>query len=231
MVARWEPGGAVSVPLRAVSEKWQHYYWPLLEGDKVIPQINAEGDGGKPMAFRRKLAALIKECRRAGDLSAFARMQAEGSLPQSAARLSREAIRIIGSTIVKGPVEYAGGARGEKEFGFDAGARRTLVQADVWRELSLMGHWIRDAVILRWTADCPCCSRISLCSDFGVCANTGLDWNCDIGNATRRAGCNQLWCEGECSGRYRHDTFDCCCPIQPGCDTNTPESWRGCECS
>jgi len=149
-VARWEPGGAVSVPLGAVSEKWQHYYWPLLEGDKVIPQINAEGDGGKPMAFRGKLAALIKECRRAGGLSAFARMQADGSLPQSAARLSREAIRIIGSTIVKGPVEYAGGARGQKEFLYDAGTGRILVQADVWRELSLMGHWIRDAVILRW---------------------------------------------------------------------------------
>ena len=149
-VARWEPGGAVSVPLGAVSEKWQQYYWPLLDGDQVIPQINAESEGGKPIAFREKLAELIKECRRAGGLSAFSRMQAEGTLPQTAARLSREAVRVIGSTIVKGPVKYAGGARGETEFSFDPDAKRILVQADVWRELSLMGHWIRDAVILRW---------------------------------------------------------------------------------
>jgi SAM-dependent methyltransferase len=148
--ARWEPGGAVSVPLGAVSEKWQQYYWPLLEGDQVIPQINAESEGGKPIAFRQKLGELIKECRRAGGLSAFSRMQAEGTLPAAAARLSREAIRIIGSTIVKGPVKYAGGARGETEFSFDREGGRIRVQADVWRELSLMGHWIRDAVILRW---------------------------------------------------------------------------------
>ena len=30
---------------------------------------------------------------------------------------------------MKGPVKYAGG---------------------VWEELTLMGHWIRDAVVLRW---------------------------------------------------------------------------------
>jgi SAM-dependent methyltransferase len=149
-VARWEPGGTVSVPLGAVSEKWQQYYWPLLEGDQVIPQINAESEGGKPIAFRQKLGELIKECRRAGGLSAFSRMQAEGTLPAAAARLSREAVRVIGSTIVKGPVKYAGGARGETEFSFDREGKRIRVQADVWRELSLMGHWIRDAVILRW---------------------------------------------------------------------------------
>jgi len=77
-------------------------------------------------------------------------MQAEGTLPAAAARLSREAMRVIGSTIVKGPVKYAGGARGETELSFDPEGRRIRVQADVWRELSLMGHWIRDAVILRW---------------------------------------------------------------------------------
>ncbi len=149
-VAKWEPGGAVSVPLQEVSEKWQQYYWPLLEGDEVIPQINAEAQGAKPIAFRRKLTELINECRPQGGLTAFARMQADGSLPQAAARLSRAATRVIGSTIVKGPVKYAGGARGEPEFSFDPGSKRILVRGDVWRELSLMGHWIRDAVILRW---------------------------------------------------------------------------------
>lgn len=148
--ARWEPNGSVSIPLLEVSEKWQQYYWPLLEGDEVIPQINAEVEGGKPIAFRKKLSGLIRYYRPQGGLTAFVRMRTEGNLSETAAQLSTDAIRVIGSTIVKGPVKYAGGARGEPEFSFDESAKRILVRADVWRELSLMGHWIRDAVILRW---------------------------------------------------------------------------------
>jgi len=51
---------------------------------------------------------------------------------------------------VKGPVEFAGGARGMREFGYDSGSKRILIDERVWREVVLMGHWIRDAVILRW---------------------------------------------------------------------------------
>ena len=70
------------------------------------------------------------------------------SVPQ---RLYGRVLRIVSNTIVKGPVKYAGGARGVQEFEFDAAARRVLVDGGVWEELTLMGHWIRDAVILRWT--------------------------------------------------------------------------------
>jgi hypothetical protein len=47
-------------------------------------------------------------------------------------------------------VTFAGGALGKREFDFDRSSGRILVDANLWRELSLMGHWIRDAVILRW---------------------------------------------------------------------------------
>jgi SAM-dependent methyltransferase len=150
--ARWEPSGAVRVPLQEVSERWLHYYWPLLETDAgaMLPQINAEAKGGKPIAFRRSLIELIKECRPLGGITAFAGMQTEGRLPPGAAALHRAAIRVIGSTIVKGPVQFAGNARGAPEFAYDKHSGCIVVSADVWRELSLMGHWIRDAVILRW---------------------------------------------------------------------------------
>jgi hypothetical protein len=59
-------------------------------------------------------------------------------------------LKAIGSAVVRGPVQFAGGARGGPEFVWDKESNRILVPADVWRELSLMGHWIRDAVILRW---------------------------------------------------------------------------------
>lgn len=51
---------------------------------------------------------------------------------------------------MNGPVKYAGGALGKPEFSFDNSMRTILIDANLWRELSLMGHWIRDAVILRW---------------------------------------------------------------------------------
>ena len=58
--ARWEPIGSVSVPLLEVSEKWRQHYWPLLEGAETIPQINAEAEGGKPIAFRQSLSSLVR---------------------------------------------------------------------------------------------------------------------------------------------------------------------------
>ena len=129
----------VGVPLQEVSEKWQRYYWPLLEDEKVIPQINGEAAGGKPIAFRRELTELIRHFRRQGGLTAFAKLQAEDALGADARTLNNAVIRLIGSTIVRGPVTFASGARGEPEFGYDAAARRILVRVDVWRELSLMG--------------------------------------------------------------------------------------------
>ncbi len=116
----------------------------------MLPQINAESKGGKQIAFRGKLVELVRHFRRRGGLAAFERIVAEGTISAEGDALKGAAFRAIGSAIVKGPVQYAGGARGEPEFAWDKDSDRILVPADVWRELSLMGHWIRDAVILRW---------------------------------------------------------------------------------
>ena len=37
---------------------------------------------------------------------------------------------------------------GDSEFCHERG--QVIVQHDLWRELLLMGHWIRDSIILRW---------------------------------------------------------------------------------
>ena len=147
---RWERGGSVGVPLQEVSEKWLRYYWPLLDSDVILPQINAESKDGKQIAFRGKLTELVHHFPRKGGLAEFERLVAEGSLSAEGAALKGAALSAIGSAIVKGPVQFAGNARGEPEFSWDKVSERILVPADVWRELSLMGHWICDAVILRW---------------------------------------------------------------------------------
>jgi hypothetical protein len=35
-------------------------------------------------------------------------------------------------------------------FSYDAKSAQVLMASDLWRELSLLGHWIADAVVLRW---------------------------------------------------------------------------------
>jgi hypothetical protein len=51
-----------------------------------------------------------------GGLSAFARDSLQGRLGAEGSRLSARSLRSIGSVIVKGPVQYSGGAIGRQEF-------------------------------------------------------------------------------------------------------------------
>jgi hypothetical protein len=52
----WEAGGVPFYDARVIEQadcssvKWQRYYWPLLEAEKVIPQINAESAGDEIVA-------------------------------------------------------------------------------------------------------------------------------------------------------------------------------------
>jgi hypothetical protein len=47
-------------------------------------------------------------------------VKADRLLSLEGQRLYRRVLRIVSNTIVKGPVKYAGGARGVQEFDFDA---------------------------------------------------------------------------------------------------------------
>jgi len=128
--AAWESGGVVSVPLAMVAERWVRYYWPLMRagsggGERgreeagrgeagapsvIFPQINGEGRGGKPIAFRSTLTELVDECRPLGGLTAFTRMQVDSRLPTAVQKLYARALRTIGAAIVRGPVQFAGNA-------------------------------------------------------------------------------------------------------------------------
>jgi SAM-dependent methyltransferase len=147
---QWEAGGRVGIALDDIAERWIRYYWPLIESPVFLPQINGESKGAKPIAFRTALDGLITYYRRRGGLPMFLRGAANGSLAPAPRALNSAALKKIESAIVKGPVKFAGGALGTREFSFDSSTRTILIDAHLWRELSLMGHWIRDAVILRW---------------------------------------------------------------------------------
>jgi len=156
-VARWLPNGKVAVPIDRIAERWLRYYWPLFASPHFIPQSQSEGAGSnQPVAFRAPMQALMQPFALQGEhggLSAWQAAVGAGQLDAHLARLYRDALRSIAATIRSGPVTFAGGAlESGRVFQFDGQSRSVLMSSDLWRELSLLGHWIVDAVIVRWAA-------------------------------------------------------------------------------
>lgn len=65
---------------------------------------------------------------------------------------SKKTLHKLIQVIKSGPVTYAGcSSEAGKLFDYDRSSRQIIVSAGIWRELCLSGHWIRDALILRWS--------------------------------------------------------------------------------
>lgn len=155
--ALWSAEGMVAVPIERIAERWLVYFWPLLASETLIPQSLEEGAGStKQLAFRAPLRALISQFAGQGEhhgLSAWYSMWTAGRLPSDIAQLQRTALTAIRDAIRNGPVRYSGGSlETGNVFGYDTRSRSVVMHADLWRELTLMGHWIVDAVTLRWAA-------------------------------------------------------------------------------
>lgn len=150
---RWMRSGHVAVPLRSVAKKWLFYYWPLFAADGFVPQKRGEAPAcRKPVKFRGRHQALIRRFGPAqGGLTGFALDFASGITDPDLRREVESVLKNIEATIVTGPVEYAGNSLATgRVFEFDRTSRSIVMQSDLWRELSLLGHWIGDAVVLRW---------------------------------------------------------------------------------
>jgi SAM-dependent methyltransferase len=171
-MAKWRPDGTVSVPLGLVAEKWLLYYWPIIEldipgGKVVIPQKRGL-EVNKPIAFRRAVRDLAAAYAPHNGLSALYNDYKSGTIPATCRPLVDTALNAIAKTIVSGPVTYAGGAlEGEGSYfafeGPQSAARKCLgpqatcdalgsiiVPGGAWREMSLIGHWVSESIILRW---------------------------------------------------------------------------------
>ncbi|MDA8092855.1 MAG: methyltransferase domain-containing protein [Betaproteobacteria bacterium] len=154
--ATWRADGSVAVPINRIAERWLLYYWPIFAGS-FVPQSQDEGAGVRnPLRFRRALTDLIAGYRHAGDhggLSAWHLDRTAGHLSEQSQTRLTAALREIATAIRTGPVTYSGGALDTgRVFGWDSSQRAVTMSADLWRELSLLGHWIVDAVIVRWAA-------------------------------------------------------------------------------
>jgi hypothetical protein len=152
-LAEWLPDGRVSVPVHDIAERWIYYYWPLFEDCAFfIPQIRGEKAGGHlRIGFRRQLEELITAFNRSGGLDAFAIALRNDSLNEQQRELVKAAFDKLIPVIKEGPVTHAGrSSQGGQLFSYENDRRRMIISGDVWRELCLSGHWIQDALILRW---------------------------------------------------------------------------------
>jgi SAM-dependent methyltransferase len=126
----------VHVPLHRVSKIWFRDYRALLaaENSSPLPQISSPR-----VAFEAELFAIANALKTSKN--------AEPNLEA----LQQAALRAIGNTILKNPVQYAGGTNGSPfTKGSIAQTQTIVVQHDVWRELVLFGRWLKDALVFEW---------------------------------------------------------------------------------
>ncbi len=156
--ALWLAGGRIAIPIERIAQRWLAYYWPIVASTVFVPQTQAEGarNPKQPMAFRALLHALIQQFSNQGahgGLSAWHLASTSGRLSPAVMAMERDTLRSIANTIRSGPVAFSGGAlESGKVFEYDSQSKSVLMSAGLWRELSLLGHWIIDAVIVRWAA-------------------------------------------------------------------------------
>jgi len=152
-LAEWRPDGSVGIPVREIAERWIYYYWPLLEDDEYfIPQMRGESlSSSRHIGFRTHLDRLIKSFRHAGGLDGFAVALGNDALDVERRAILMTLLSRLTQVIVKGPVTYAGGSlETGRLFSYDGQCGKVVVCGEIWRELCLSGHWIQDALILRW---------------------------------------------------------------------------------
>jgi SAM-dependent methyltransferase len=136
-VAKWMPDGSVQVPYAHIITLWIHYYFPLIQ--KGIPQIQS-GHLRFSESFNQALTV------------------SQADYPESLLRQPHHITalrRDIQQTLHTGPVRYAKGIATGRLFEEyrDEGSKSwngIVVPGELWKELSLIGHWIRDSLLMEW---------------------------------------------------------------------------------
>ncbi len=151
-VAVWFQDDEVGIPLKSITEKWVQYYWPLFASDHFIPQIRGETlESSKPIKFGWNLPNLVEHYSDSGGLTRFVLDYRNSSLFPAAEKLLQKVTRSISQAIIEGPVRHAGRAlQTGQVFRYDPSKKMVLMDSGIWRELSLMAHWILGALKLRW---------------------------------------------------------------------------------
>lgn len=94
----------VHIPTGLLIEKWLLYYYPILQSQTLIPQIN----GDTNLAFSNQLNKLIFDYETRGGFSAFYNDLKNKGIPEDLQRDFFELVKKIRDTITKMPMKYIG---------------------------------------------------------------------------------------------------------------------------
>mgnify|MGYP006266506289 FL=1 len=146
----WLPDGRVALPWKLIADEWIAYYWPIVEADVGAgPILQGQKIKGKSdFAFRRPLTDLAARFARAGGYAAFSRSRDAGRLTAESEKLYHDAVQKLKSAIGQ-PVYYAGNERTTKGL-FEMKGKHVMLPGALWSELSVMGRWVIDSIVLRW---------------------------------------------------------------------------------
>jgi hypothetical protein len=96
--------GRVQIPTGLLIEKWLIYYYPILQSETSIPQIN----GDVNLAFGPQLKEIINKYELRGGFSAFYNDLKNKGIPSELSDEFFELIKKIRETITKMPMKYIG---------------------------------------------------------------------------------------------------------------------------
>lgn len=94
----------VHIPLGLLIEKWILYYYPILQSQTSIPQINGDSN----LAFTNQLSKLIFEYEPRGGFSAFYNDLRNKGIPKDLQNDFFELAKKLRTTITKMPMKYIG---------------------------------------------------------------------------------------------------------------------------
>lgn len=97
-------GNRAHIPTGLLIEKWLIYYYPILQSQTSIPQINGETN----LAFSNQLIKLIFDYEARGGFSAFYNDLKNKGIPEDLQRDFFELAKRLRDTITKMPMKYIG---------------------------------------------------------------------------------------------------------------------------
>ena len=98
-------GNVVEIPLGLLIEKWMIYYYPILDSDVLIPQINGEN---LKIAFQRKFLPIINYYNKFGGLSSFYNDIRIKGISKEVNVEFYELVKELKTNIVKNPMRFIG---------------------------------------------------------------------------------------------------------------------------
>lgn len=96
---------AVEIPLGLLIEKWMIYYYPILDSDVLLPQINGQNS---KLAFQTKFLSIIKYYNKCGGLSAFYNDIRIRGISKEINKEFYELVKELKTNIVKNPMQFIG---------------------------------------------------------------------------------------------------------------------------